>query len=45
VALWLSDEEFAELVTELRAVLTARMALGPDGARRRRIVSQVFLPG
>jgi DNA-binding transcriptional ArsR family regulator len=45
VALWLSDEEFTELVTELRAVLTARMALGPDGPRRRRIVSQVFLPG
>jgi hypothetical protein len=45
VALWLDDEEFAALVTELRAVLTARLALGPDGVRRRRIVSQVFLPG
>jgi len=45
LALWLDDEEFTELVTELRAVLTARTALEPDGVRRRRIVSQVFLPG
>ncbi|SHN80544.1 Helix-turn-helix domain-containing protein [Geodermatophilus obscurus] len=45
VALWLDDEEFTGLVTELRAVLTARLALQPGGARRRRIVSQVFLPG
>ena len=45
VALWLDDEEFTALVTELRAVLTARTALQPDGVRRRRIVSQVFLPG
>ncbi|MGR6965426.1 helix-turn-helix domain-containing protein [Geodermatophilus sp. URMC 61] len=45
VALWLDDEEFTDLVTELRAVLTARLPLGPDGVRRRRIVSQVFLPG
>ena len=45
VALWLDDEEFTELVAELRAVLTARLALEPDGVRRRRIVSQVFLPG
>jgi hypothetical protein len=45
VALWLDDEEFTGLVTELRAVLTARLGLEPDGVRRRRIVSQVFLPG
>ena len=45
LALWLDDEEFSELVTELRAVLTARTVLEPDGVRRRRIVSQVFLPG
>jgi len=45
VALWLDDEEFTALVTELRAVLTARTVLEPDGVRRRRIVSQVFLPG
>jgi hypothetical protein len=45
VALWLSDEEFGELVADLRAVLAARLGREPDGARRRRIVSQVFLPG
>jgi hypothetical protein len=45
VALWLDDEEFTGLVTELRAVLAARLGLEPDGVRRRRIVSQVFLPG
>ncbi|MBB3086550.1 helix-turn-helix domain-containing protein [Geodermatophilus sabuli] len=45
VALWLSDEEFGQLVADLRAVLAARVGLEPDGARRRRIVSQVFLPG
>ncbi len=45
VALWLTDEEFGELVADLRAVLSARTELPPDGDRRRRIVSQVFLPG
>jgi hypothetical protein len=45
VGLWLSDEEFTDLVAELRAVLSARTGLEPDGVRRRRIVSQVFLPG
>jgi hypothetical protein len=45
LALWLDDEEFTALVTELRAVLTARLGLEPGGVRRRRIVSQVFLPG
>ena len=45
VGLWLTDEEFATLVVDLRAVLQARTALEPDGVRRRRIVSTVFLPG
>ena len=45
VALWLDDEEFTGLVTELRAVLTARLGHEPDGARRRPIVSQLFLAG
>jgi len=45
LALWLDDDEFTGLVTELRAVLAARLTLEPDGTRRRRIVSQVFLPG
>jgi hypothetical protein len=43
--LWLTDEEFATLVTDLRAVLAAAAELPPDGDRRRRIVTQVFLPG
>ena len=45
LALWLDDDEFTGLVSELRAVLAARLTLEPDGTRRRRIVSQVFLPG
>ena len=45
VGLWLDDEEFARLVTDLRAVLTAAAELPPDAARRRRLVTQVFLPG
>jgi Helix-turn-helix domain len=45
LGLWLTDEEFGELVADLRAALTARAALEPDGTRSRRIVSQVFLPG
>ncbi|MGY1704901.1 helix-turn-helix domain-containing protein [Geodermatophilus sp. SYSU D00697] len=45
VALWLTDEEFTELVGRLRAVLAAAAAYEPDGTRRRRLVSQVFLPG
>ncbi|MGY1643582.1 helix-turn-helix domain-containing protein [Geodermatophilus sp. SYSU D00703] len=43
--LWLTDEEFAGLVTDLRAALAARAANEPDGVRRRRVVTQVFLPG
>lgn len=45
VALWLDDEELTGLVAELRAVLIARLAFEPAGVRRRRIVSQVVLPG
>jgi hypothetical protein len=45
VGLWLTDDEFGELVTDLRAALAARTANEPDGTRRRRLVSQVFLPG
>jgi hypothetical protein len=45
LGLWLTDDEFTELVTELRAALAARAANEPDGARRRRVVTQVFMPG
>jgi hypothetical protein len=44
-AVWVTDEEFAELVTDLRGVLAARMGNQPGGARRRRLVSSVHLPG
>jgi DNA-binding transcriptional ArsR family regulator len=44
-AVWVTDEEFADLVADLRAVLLERMANRPDGARRRRLVSTVHLPG
>jgi hypothetical protein len=44
-AVWLTDEEFDEMATDLAAVLTARMGNRPDGARRRRLVTTVHLPG
>jgi hypothetical protein len=44
-AVWLTDAEFDEMVTDLAAVLTARMGNRPDGARRRRLVTTVHLPG
>jgi len=43
--LWLDDEEFAALLAELRGVLGERLAHGPGGSRRRRLVGTVFLPG
>jgi len=39
------DEEFDEMAADLAAVLTARMGNRPDGARRRRLVTTVHLPG
>lgn len=44
-ALWLTDEEFGELVADLRAVVAARMANGPADGRRRRLLSTVLMPG
>ena len=44
-AVWVTDEEFADLVADLRAVLADRLANRPDGVRRRRLVSTVHLPG
>jgi hypothetical protein len=43
-AVWVTDEEFDEMHAELSAVLRARMANRPGGARRRRLVSTVHLP-
>jgi hypothetical protein len=45
VALWQTDEEFAEFLADLRALLLARATAGPGEGRRRRIVSTVLLPG
>lgn len=43
-AMYLTDEETAQLVTELRAVLAPRLAQGPGDGRRRRLFSTVLLP-
>lgn len=43
-ALWLTDEELAELVDEVRAAITARQANRPDTGRTRRMVSVVVMP-
>lgn len=43
-ALHLTDEELAELVTDLRAVLEPRLAYQPDGIRTRRFLSTVLMP-
>jgi hypothetical protein len=45
LGLWLTDDEFAELLAELRDVLRARLDNQPAEGRRRRLVSTVFLPG
>ncbi len=42
--MWLTDEEFAALVDDLRTVLRPRMANQPDGDRRRRVVSTILMP-
>ena len=44
-ALWLDDDEFAELLGELRALVAARTALPQRDGRRRRIISTVLMPG
>ena len=44
-ALWLDDEEFAEFLAEVRELVGRRMANRPEGARRRRLLSTVLLPG
>jgi hypothetical protein len=44
VAVWVTDEEFDEMVGELAAVLRTRMANRPGGGRRRRVVTTVHLP-
>ncbi len=43
-ALWLSDDEFAQLVDDLRGVMGARAANAPSRDRTRRLVATVVMP-
>jgi hypothetical protein len=43
-ALYLTDEELAAFVTDLRAVVEPRLAYQPGGVRTRRLFSTVFMP-
>ncbi len=43
--LWLDDEEFADLLGDVRALVAARTALPQRNGRRRRILSTVLMPG
>ncbi|USX53159.1 helix-turn-helix domain-containing protein [Lentzea sp. HUAS12] len=43
-AVWLTDEEHAELLAELRAAVTARTGRSPGEGRTRRMVSLVAMP-
>ncbi|TDV44327.1 helix-turn-helix domain-containing protein [Actinophytocola oryzae] len=43
-ALWLTDEETAELLTEIRAAVTSRTGREPGQGRTRRMVSLVAVP-
>jgi DNA-binding transcriptional ArsR family regulator len=43
-ALWLTDAEMAELLTELRAAVTARVGRAPESDRTRRMISLVAMP-
>ncbi|MDP5183524.1 helix-turn-helix domain-containing protein [Blastococcus sp. BMG 814] len=45
VGLWVTDEEFGELLADLRTVLQQRLANRPGDGRRRRLVGLVNLPG
>ncbi len=44
VALWLTNEELAELLAELRTAVTARAGRDPGPDRTRRLVSLVVIP-
>lgn len=43
-AMWLTDEEFADFLRDLRAVFQPRLANPPGKGRRRRMIYTVFLP-
>ena len=44
-AVWVTDEEFDAMIAEVAAAVQARLAHRPDGARRRRLISTVNVPG
>jgi DNA-binding transcriptional ArsR family regulator len=44
-ALWLDDNELAELLRDLARVIQPRLANAPKRGRRRRILGSVLLPG
>lgn len=44
VGLWLSDDEFTAMITEIGAAVQARAANGPAAGRTRRILSTVLIP-
>lgn len=43
-ALWLTDDEMAELLTEIRTAVTSRLGRDPDEGRTRRMISLVAMP-
>lgn len=43
-AMWLTDEEATELVSEMRASFARRLQNGPAAGRRRRLLSTVLIP-
>ncbi len=44
-AMHLTDEEMRDFIDDLRAVIAPRLELEPGPGRRRRLVSQVLMPG
>ena len=43
-AVWLTDEEFAEMVEEIQHAVVSRVGRAEDGGRTRRVVSLVVVP-
>lgn len=44
-AMWLTDEEFIDLIREVTAVFSERLANAPGKGRRRRMIYTISLPG
>lgn len=43
-AVWLSDDEYADFLQDVRALMQSRLANGPGEGRRRRMIYSAFLP-